>query len=98
MHDIVLMRVLDSRADAKQELESCRRVKPVCIAIIDQPLSFDVFHYKIGRAVLGRSAVEQSSDVRVIQRCENLPLVVETEVDMTGVHSALYELDGNSLF
>ena len=43
-----------------------------------QRQTFNVFHYKIRQIVIGRAAVKQLSDIRMMKAGENLPFIFET--------------------
>ncbi len=58
---------------------------------------FDVLHDEIRQAVLGRVAVQQARDVRVIEAREDLPLVAEAAQHGLRIHAALDELDRDLL-
>ena len=55
--------------------------------------AFDVLHDEIRQAVVGRVAVQQVRDVRVIEARKDLPLVAEAAQHGLRIHAALDELD-----
>src|SRR6202043_1196419 len=57
----------------------------------------DVFHHQIGKAFLGRSAVKQASDVGVVERGENLALVLKAREEIIRAARSLDEFDGDLL-
>src|SRR5215468_6736976 len=53
----------------------------------------DEFHYKVRQALRRRAAVEQTRDVRMIERSQNLPFTQEPVAHEVGVHPAFDDLD-----
>jgi len=60
-------------------------------------LTFDIFHYEIGQAVLGASSIQKSRDVRMVEVCKNLTLRVKVTQNKLRVHSTLDQLHCNEL-
>ncbi len=67
------------------------------LAEISQRDAVDVFHHEVGQAIVGRAAVEQSRDVRVLQAREDFALRAETAQDFIGIGPALEQFDRNRL-
>ena len=61
------MRVGDRGADLAEELQPLGDVERSAVAVLVDRLPFDVLHHEVRQAVLGRAAVEQARDVRVIE-------------------------------
>ena len=97
MDDQVLVRVMHGGADCAEELQAIGDGYVPVVAVIVQRLALDVFEDEVGNAVLGRSAVEQPGDVRVIQARQDLPLVTEALPDGVRVHAPLDQLNGHLL-
>ena len=95
--DQVLVRVLNRGADVPEELQARGGVEPVRVAVVDDRLSFDVFHGEVRPAVRRAAAVEKAGDERVLEAGENLTFVPEAADDAVGVHAALEHLDRDAL-
>src|SRR5574341_588886 len=61
-------------------------------AIVRDRLAGDEFHHEVGQAVRLRAAVQQSRNVRMIERSQNLPLAQESVAREVRVHPALADL------
>ena len=57
----------------------------------------DVLHDEVGQAVVGRAAVEQARDVRVLERGEDLPLGAKRASMQLGVQPRRHDLDRHPL-
>ena len=95
--DGAAMRIGDGRAHLAKELQPFGDVECLLVAIVVDRQPLDVLHDEVRQAVLGRVAVEQARDVRVIEAGEDLPLVAEAAQHGLRVHAALDELDGDLL-
>jgi hypothetical protein len=58
-------------------------------------LAANVFHDEVRQSVAGRSAVEETGNVRVLERSKNLPFVAEMSQDGICVRAALDHLYDN---
>lgn len=85
--DEVLMRVLYSRSDLPEQLQSFGDRKLARVAVVSDRLAFDEFHRKVRQSVFGHAAIQQSRDVRVIQIGQNLAFVAEAARDFGIVHA-----------
>src|SRR5918997_886519 len=63
------------------------------IAITVERLPLDVLHHEVGQTVLSSAAVEQATDVRVIERRKDLSFFTKPAEDEVSVHPALDQLD-----
>jgi hypothetical protein len=84
--------VADARAHGEKEAQARFDVQPALVAITIYVLPFDVLHDDVGEAIVGRAAVEQSRDVRVVERGERASFVMKPAQDEVGIHSALHHL------
>ena len=97
MNDKVLMRVGDRRADLAEERQALGRGQRVRVAVGVDRFAVHVLHDEVGQAVVGRSAVDQARDVRMIELRQDLPFVAKTAEDVVGIEPAPNELDRNFL-
>ena len=93
MDDGTAVRVGDRGAHLAKELQPPGDVERVLVAILVDRQPLDVLHDEVRQAVLGRAAVEQPRDVRVIEASEDLALVAEAAQHRLRIHAALDELD-----
>src|SRR5690606_39889399 len=70
---------------------------PAWIAGDSDGFAVDVFEDEVRRSVGSASAVEQTSDVRMLQRGENLALHAQAAVHLRREDSCAHELDGDEL-
>src|ERR1051325_2433903 len=66
------------------------------VAIVVERLPFDKLHDEIGQAVFGGAAVEETRDVWMIERGEDLALGAKATQDEIGIHAALHQLDSDA--
>src|SRR6187455_740280 len=82
MDDELAVRVVHRVAHDAEQSQALGRGELVRIAIIVNGFSaLDQFHHEVRQAVFGRAAIEQPSDVRMVQSRENLPFVAEAAQD-----------------
>ncbi len=67
------------------------------VAILIDRQAFDQLHHKVGHAFFRRAAIEQPSDVWMIEAGQDLPLVLETIDDEIRVPARSEQLDGDLL-
>src|SRR5262245_49930236 len=91
------MSTRDSRADRSEKLEALFESEIVRIRIFPNLSALNILHNEIWQAVLGRSAIEHTGDVGMIELSENPPLHQEPLEDGRRVHSAFYELERHQL-
>src|SRR6185436_17800194 len=65
--------------------------------VICDRLAINKFHHEVRPSVLGRAAVEEARNVRMIERGQNLPLAHETLTHKIRIHPPPDELDGDLL-
>ena len=67
------------------------------VAIVVDRLALDELHDQVRQAVLGRGAVEEMSDVRVVQVRKDSPLGAEACQQRFSAQACVQQLDGNLL-
>ena len=97
MDDEVLVRVGHGCADFAEQIEPLLVCELMAVAIGRKRLALDVFHDEVGQAVVGRAAIDQPRDVRMIELRQNLALVAEAAQDVVRIEPALDELDRDFL-
>ena len=65
------------------------------VAIDIDRLAIDELHYEVGQPVIRQPAIQQSSDIWVIERSQRLPLMTEPPQDVLVIHPAPDDLYGN---
>ena len=98
MDDTVFVRVMDCGADLLKQSQPVGDRKLVVLAILVDGLAFDILHYKVRKAVLCRSAIEESGDVRMIETGEDLPLIAKAAHNKVGIHAPVDEFDRDTSF
>src|SRR5579863_6403252 len=97
MHDMARVRELHRIADIQKQLYSFFQFYTFFAAIVEQRQALDILHREIGPAVGGDAAVEQVSDMRMLQARQNLALAQEAREYGVGVHAALDQLERRAL-
>ena len=95
VNDEIAMRVIDRRTDVEKHPEPVVDRQSAIGGKGRQPRTIDVLHDEIGQAVVGRAAVEQTADVRMLQARERLALATEAREDEIDVHARSHQLDGD---
>jgi hypothetical protein len=93
----ILVRVANRVADLEEQLEPLVHAEPPLVAVGVDRLALDVLHHQVGQPILGRAAVDQAGDARVVERRERLPLAAEALEDVLGIHAPLDDLDRHAL-
>src|SRR6185503_12293348 len=97
MNDEVLVSVLHrGRYGAKQVQALLDRELLVFTVLVDRT-AFDEFHYEVRQPVRGFAAVEQTSDVRVVEFGEDLHLVAKATLNRLSTETRLDEFDRHLL-
>jgi hypothetical protein len=68
---------INGRTDRAEQLEPLPEAQGIRGAILVNRRTLNVFHHEVRNTVLGGPAVQQTGDVRVLERGENLPFVSE---------------------
>ena len=76
MHDEPLVGCFDRRTNVDQQAQPLLRVQFETLAIAVDRLTIDVLHHQIGHTLPGDSGVVEASDVRMVERSENLLLAL----------------------
>src|SRR5687767_12935918 len=94
MDDLFLMCVVDGVADRAKQLQAFANAELAIVAVLVERLAaFDELHDKVRKAIVGRAAVKQPPNVRMIERGENLSLFAKAAQDKISVHAALDQLN-----
>ena len=96
MNDQPLMRVLHRFAHLPEQTQAVGHGKPVLVAVLVDGRALDELHHEIRHTVFCRPAVQQLADVRMLQRGQDLSLVLEPPDFGLGVHAAADHLDRNT--
>ena len=97
MQHEVVMGVLHPGTDGTEQFEAAR---DICLALIApgvNRLPIDIVHHEIGHAVVRAAAIDDAGDRRVIQRCEDLPLLAKSSDDLRIYEPGADDLDRDSL-
>src|SRR6266403_1501866 len=93
MYDALLMRELHRFADFDEKLQPLSHGKSFLAHIVGNRNAIDVFHHKVGQAVVGCSSVEQTRDVRMVEAGKNPTLSVEAAQNFIRIGAAFQQLD-----
>ena len=93
MDDEVLVRVLDRRADIAEEPDPSGNGQRMLAGVRGDRLALDALHHEVRHAGVGAATIDQSHDVAVIERCEELTLVAEPGDRFGGLDRARQDLD-----
>lgn len=97
MNDQLLVRILNGAAHNPEQPETLPQRKSVLVAILVDRLTLDVVHDDVRLTSLGRSAVHEPRDVRMLEGGQNLPFLPEPADDVLAGETATHEFDGNLL-
>ena len=97
MDYLFLVGVVKGIANRREEFEPFGNAQLMRVAVVIQRLPFDKLHDEVGQAVVSCAAVQETGDVRMIERGQNLALVAKAPQDKVGIHAALDQLDRNAL-
>ena len=89
----LLMRVLDTIADASEQIEPLLEAQLLLVAVVGEGNAADQFHHEVGATVVGGPGIEDLRDRGVIHDRQGLPLGLEATDDPLGVHACLDDLD-----
>ena len=71
--------------------------KLVRVAVGGDRLAFDVLHHEVRQAVVGRAAVDQARDVRMIELRQDLPFGAEAPQNVIRIEAAPDEFERDLL-
>ena len=97
VHHQVLMRILHRLTDHAEQFQSLPDVQILLFAILRDGQAIDVLHDEVRKPILGRAAIQQSRNKRMLQVRQDLPLLAETPQHGVGIHAALQDLDSDFL-
>ena len=97
MHDEVAVRLLNRGTDAAEQAQSFGEVELAAVAVAIDRLTLDVLHHQERQAVVGRSAVDQRRDVRMLEPGQHASLTVEAGEDLAGIEPGTEQLDRDLL-
>ena len=97
VHDQVLMRVVDRRADRLEQPQPVGDREALPIAVVVEADAVDVFHDEVGHAFLRRAAVEELRDVRMVEIGQYLALALQSEFGLGVDEPVAPELDRDLL-
>ena len=92
-----LMRVLHGRAHLEKQLQPLSGRKAVVVTIRIDPYALDQLHHQVGNAVVSGAAIQQTGDVGMIERGENLALSAEAFQNKRGIEAAAHQFHGDFL-
>ena len=91
--DGLLMRVLDTFADAHEQLQAVAGVEPVIVAVAGDRDTRDVLHNEVGRVLRRGAGVEHFGDSGVVHQGQSLALGLEAGDDFAAVHAGFDQLE-----
>ncbi|MEZ5459955.1 MAG: hypothetical protein R3E65_11820 [Steroidobacteraceae bacterium] len=97
MHDEIAVRVVDGTTHFHHQLESRAGVERVPVAPGIDRCALDILQHQVGDAVVAAPAIEQSRNVRMRQRGEDLPLGFEACLGVDRDDRRVQQLDGGTL-
>jgi hypothetical protein len=97
VNDQPLVCVLDRRAHLQEQPHPLIDIEVLAIAVRVDRLAGDELHDEVRQPRLGRAAVQQPRDIRMIEAREDLALVAESLHDVRRVVARSDQLDGNLL-
>src|SRR5215470_6157508 len=93
----LLVGVLDRIADLYEESQPIADVQSLSISVLIERLAIDVLHHKVGISVRRGPAAQQPADVRMIQRCQDLPFVAEPPQNEIAIKAAFDQFDRDAM-
>jgi hypothetical protein len=97
MDDEVLMGVMNGVTNRAKHFEPLADRETSFLTVAIDRYAIDVLHDEKWSTILGLSPVEETRNVRMLQRCQNLSLVSKPREDFPGVHTGAKKFDGHSL-
>ncbi len=97
MYDQQPMRGLDRVTHVDDQAQTRANVELRRIGVVGDRCAVDVFHHQIRNASFGNAGVDKTRDVRVIERCQQLPFAQEQTLLELGVQTTPQQLHGDAL-
>ncbi len=98
MHDLFLVRVVNGVANTAKQFQPVGDAQLAVVAVLVEGLAaFDELHHKVRQPIVRRPAVQQSRNVRMIERRQDLPFFAKAPQDKVRIHAALDQLDRDAL-
>jgi len=97
VHDQTRVRVLHGVADGQEQPEPVIDAEPAPITVRRDRLALDLLHHQIELTVIGRAAIEQAGDVRMIEAGQDLAFGAEPAGQIVGDTVAAQQFDGDLL-
>ena len=98
MNDQILMRVTDRGAYPPKKLDPLTYFQPVFVAKAGHRNAVHKLEHKVRRTVSGRPAIDQSSNIGVLETRQYAALEPKPPKNGVAVHAAFDQLDGKFLF
>ncbi len=95
MNDKISMGVLDGAEDGEEEAETVFGAEFEGFGVVCDPGSVDILHDEIGNVFGGGAAVEEASDIGMLEAGEDLAFATETLENELGIEAGLDEFDGD---
>ena len=96
MNDALLVRMLDSLADLREQLQAVAEAKFLLVAIIRDARSGDQFHDEVRPARFRRASIQHLGNVRMIHPGQGLSLGFEAGDDIASVQTGLDHFECDS--
>jgi len=77
VHDKILVRVLHRATDLQKQLQARAQAEVPLTRVLRDRNAVDIIHHQVRRTVGGNAAVDQTSDIRMLQPRQNLPLLAK---------------------
>ena len=92
MHDQVLMHVLHRRAHLAEQRNAFGQGELVAVAVLFDRCALHIIHHEVGLARWRGTAIQQGSDVQMVQGGQDLPFVPEAAQDLVRIEAAARQL------
>ena len=91
------MRILHRRTYLPKQLEPAGHCQLVAFTIEIDSFALDQFHDQVRHAVGGGTAIQQTRDVGMVERRQNLPFIAESLVHRSAIDAAANQFDRHFL-
>ena len=92
MNDEVPVGVRNGLTDLLEDAHPRIQVEGLSGSELDDGLTLGKLHNQIRPSIFCRAGLEKTSDVRMVEPRQNLPLISEASQHFVRVHATLYEL------